>query len=70
MINRLNLQEEKIPAEMLPVKIETQYESNCVRNTLIPGILKTISSNRKSSLPIKLFEVSDIVIRDPHHGNF
>lgn len=35
-----------------------------MRTSLLPGILKTISSNKHLPLPIKLFECSDIVLRD------
>jgi len=34
------------------------------RTTLLPGLLKTISANKKMPLPHKLFEVSDVVLRD------
>ena len=32
------------------------------------GLLKTISANKKMPLPIKIFEVSDVVIKDPDTG--
>ncbi|KAF1744125.1 hypothetical protein MXB_3270, partial [Myxobolus squamalis] len=69
MTTRLNLNDSSIDSSLLPVKIDSPYEHNCVRNSLIPGILKTISSNRKLALPIKIFEVSDIVIRDSSKAN-
>uniref|UniRef100_A0A803T908 Phenylalanine--tRNA ligase beta subunit n=1 Tax=Anolis carolinensis TaxID=28377 RepID=A0A803T908_ANOCA len=34
------------------------------RTTLLPGILKTVAANRKMPLPLKLFEISDIVVKD------
>lgn len=34
------------------------------RTSLLPGLLKTITSNKKMPLPHKLFEVSDVVLRD------
>uniref|UniRef100_A0A8C2NNN1 Phenylalanine--tRNA ligase beta subunit n=1 Tax=Capra hircus TaxID=9925 RepID=A0A8C2NNN1_CAPHI len=34
------------------------------RTTLLPGLLKTLAANRKMPLPLKLFEISDIVIKD------
>lgn len=40
-------------------------EYQVVRTTLIPGILKTIKENRKHSLPIKVFECGDIVLKNP-----
>jgi len=39
-------------------------EYQVVRTSLLPGLLKTISSNKHLPLPLKLFEVSDIVLRD------
>lgn len=38
------------------------------RTTLLPGLLKTIAANRKMPLPLKLFEISDIVVKDPSKG--
>lgn len=35
------------------------------RSTLLPGLLKTIQANKKMPLPLKLFEISDVVILDP-----
>jgi phenylalanyl-tRNA synthetase beta chain len=39
-------------------------EYQVVRTSLLPGILKTIRENRKHSLPLKVFEVGDIVLKD------
>ncbi|KAI8909216.1 hypothetical protein EDD86DRAFT_270446 [Gorgonomyces haynaldii] len=39
-------------------------EYQVVRTSLMPGILKTVSSNKAMPLPLKVFEVSDIVLRD------
>lgn len=39
-------------------------EFQVCRTTLLPGILKTIAANKKMPLPIKIFEISDVVIRD------
>ena len=48
------------------VKLENPKTSEyqVVRTTLIPGLLKTIKENRKHSLPIKVFEAGDIVLKD------
>ncbi|CAK5275501.1 unnamed protein product [Mycena citricolor] len=40
-------------------------EFQVVRTTLIPGLLKTIRENRSHALPIKIFETSDVVVKDP-----
>lgn len=39
-------------------------EFQIARTALLPGLLKTISSNRNMPLPLKLFEISDVVLRD------
>ncbi|XP_055429567.1 phenylalanine--tRNA ligase beta subunit isoform X3 [Bubalus kerabau] len=39
-------------------------EFQVARTTLLPGLLKTLAANRKMPLPLKLFEISDIVIKD------
>ncbi|XP_039986535.1 phenylalanine--tRNA ligase beta subunit [Xiphias gladius] len=39
-------------------------EFQVVRTTLLPGLLKTIAANRKMPLPLKLFEISDVVLKD------
>ncbi|KAF8341323.1 phenylalanyl-tRNA synthetase [Cantharellus anzutake] len=41
----------------------TEYQ--VVRTTLIPGLLKTIRENRNHPLPIRVFESSDIVVKNP-----
>ncbi|KAL5014341.1 hypothetical protein ScPMuIL_008611 [Solemya velum] len=40
-------------------------EFQIARTSLIPGILKTIQSNQNMPLPLKLFEISDVVYQDP-----
>lgn len=39
------------------------------RTSLLPGLLKTINSNKKMPIPLKLFEISDIVLKDNTKGN-
>ncbi|GAA5891773.1 hypothetical protein JCM6882_006202 [Rhodosporidiobolus microsporus] len=40
-------------------------EYQIVRTSLLPGMLKTVRENRKHALPLRIFEVSDIVVKDP-----
>ncbi|KEF57901.1 phenylalanyl-tRNA synthetase, beta subunit [Exophiala aquamarina CBS 119918] len=40
-------------------------EYQVVRTTLIPGLLKTIRENKHHSIPIKIFEVSDVAFKAP-----
>lgn len=57
-------------------KLRRELPSNCVhignpktlefqvcRTTLIPGLLKTVANNRSLPLPIKVFEIQDVVER-------
>jgi len=39
-------------------------EFQVARNALIPGLLKTLSYNKDMPLPLKIFEVQDIIIKD------
>ncbi|KAJ3046216.1 hypothetical protein HDV00_000028 [Rhizophlyctis rosea] len=39
-------------------------EYQVVRTSLLPGILKTVNANKRYALPIKIFEVSDVVFKD------
>uniref|UniRef100_A0A8D0GAC2 Phenylalanine--tRNA ligase beta subunit n=1 Tax=Sphenodon punctatus TaxID=8508 RepID=A0A8D0GAC2_SPHPU len=39
-------------------------EFQVARTSLLPGLLKTVAANRKMPLPLKLFEISDIVVKD------
>ncbi|XP_015520165.1 phenylalanine--tRNA ligase beta subunit isoform X1 [Neodiprion lecontei] len=39
-------------------------EFQVARTTLLPGLLKTLAANKKMPLPQKLFEISDVVLRD------
>ncbi|KAM3077302.1 phenylalanine--tRNA ligase subunit beta [Clarireedia jacksonii] len=40
-------------------------EYQVVRTSLLPGLLKTIRENKKHSVPIKVFEVSDVAFKAP-----
>jgi phenylalanyl-tRNA synthetase beta chain len=39
-------------------------EFQIVRTSLLPGLLKTIRENKAHSLPMKIFEVSDVAFKD------
>lgn len=39
-------------------------EYQLVRTSLLPGLLKTINSNKHHSVPMKIFEVSDVGFKD------
>lgn len=40
-------------------------EFQVVRTSLVQGLLKTIRENRSHPLPIRIFETSDVVFKDP-----
>lgn len=50
----------------LAVKIANPktLEFQVVRTSLLPGLLKTIRENRSHALPIRVFELSDVVFKD------
>ncbi|RVE50142.1 hypothetical protein evm_005165 [Chilo suppressalis] len=60
---KLGLKIEDVPATHIsnPKTLEFQV----VRTTLLSGLLKTIAANKKMPLPLKLFELSDVVLKDP-----
>ncbi|XP_052739878.1 phenylalanine--tRNA ligase beta subunit isoform X2 [Bicyclus anynana] len=39
-------------------------EFQVVRTLLLPGLLKTLAANKKMPLPLRLFEISDTVLKD------
>src|SRR5258706_11552113 len=40
-------------------------EYQVVRTSLLPGLLKTVRENKAHPLPLKVFETSDVVTKDP-----
>jgi len=44
-------------------------EYQIVRTSLLPGCLKTVNSNRHHPLPLRIFEVSEVVFKDPHQDS-
>jgi phenylalanyl-tRNA synthetase beta chain len=53
---------ENIPAVHIgnPKTLEFQV----ARSALLPGLLKTVQANRNMPLPMKIFEISDVVLKD------
>lgn len=39
-------------------------EFQIARTSLLPGLLKTVAANKKMPLPLKMFEISDVVLKD------
>ncbi|XP_029651644.1 phenylalanine--tRNA ligase beta subunit [Octopus sinensis] len=44
-------------------------EFQVARTMLLPGLLKTLSNNKNMPLPLKLFEISDVVLQDSSRDN-
>ncbi|KAI6246338.1 Phenylalanine--tRNA ligase beta subunit [Erysiphe necator] len=57
----LNREDDGKSAVILANPKTSEYQM--VRTSLIPGILKTIRENKKHSVPIKVFEVSDVAYK-------
>lgn len=38
------------------------------RTALLPGLLKTLASNRDMPLPLRLFECQDVILKDSSEG--
>lgn len=59
---KLNKRIEDIPAVQIanPKTLEFQVG----RTTLLSGLLKTLAANRKMPIPLKVFEVSDVLVLD------
>jgi phenylalanyl-tRNA synthetase beta chain len=51
-----------IPAVHISNPKATEFQ--VARTTLIPGLLKTAFANKRLPLPLKLFEVSDVIFKD------
>jgi phenylalanyl-tRNA synthetase beta chain len=58
-LNRVDDGETAVELEN-PKTIEYQI----VRTSLLPGLLKTVRENRKHTLPLSIFETSDIAVKD------
>lgn len=57
---------EEVPA--VHISNPKTLEFQVCRTTLLPGILKTIAANKKMPLPLKIFEISDVVLKDSNTG--
>ncbi|CAG5105684.1 Oidioi.mRNA.OKI2018_I69.chr1.g2358.t1.cds [Oikopleura dioica] len=68
LVSRADLGEkmgfDKLPAEAVTVSNPKTAEFQVCRTGLLPGLLKTTQANRKLPLPLKLFEISDVVLKD------
>ncbi|PVG03621.1 putative FRS1-phenylalanyl-tRNA synthetase, beta subunit, cytosolic [Serendipita vermifera] len=51
-------------SEVVKLANPKSLEYQVVRTSLLPGLLKTIRENKAHALPIKVFETSDVVVKD------
>ena len=68
LVSHLN-KEASIVESIVTIGNPKSTETQALRNTLLPGLLKTLASNKAVPLPILLFEVSDIVLKTSEHGS-
>jgi len=61
---RLRRQESEALASAVHISNPKTLEFQVARTTLLPGLLKTAQANRKMPLPLRLFEISDVVLKD------
>lgn len=59
---KLGYKIEDIPA--VHISNPKTLEFQVVRTLLLPGLLKTLAANKKMPLPLKLFEIGDVVLQD------
>lgn len=53
------------PTSLVKIQNPKTIEFQVARTCLLSGLLKTLSSNKNMPLPMKLFEVGDVVFADP-----
>ena len=53
-----------MPENAVHIANPKTLEFQVARTTLLPGLLKTVQANLKMPLPMKLFEISDVVLKD------
>lgn len=59
------LRDEKALANAVHITNPKTQEFQVARSSLLPGLMKTLLSNRDMPLPLKLFELQDVVVKDP-----
>ncbi|KIH67541.1 phenylalanine--tRNA ligase, B5 domain protein [Ancylostoma duodenale] len=62
------LRDEKALDHAVHISNPKTLEFQVARSSLLPGLLKTISANRDMPLPLKLFELQDVILKDPTSG--
>ncbi|KJH45321.1 phenylalanine--tRNA ligase, B5 domain protein [Dictyocaulus viviparus] len=61
----VRLRDQKALSMAVHISNPKTQEFQVARSSLLPGLMKTLSSNRDMPLPLKLFELQDIIFKDP-----
>ncbi|KAK6016762.1 phenylalanine--tRNA ligase, beta subunit, partial [Ostertagia ostertagi] len=59
------LRDDKALENAVHISNPKTQEFQVARSSLLPGLMKTLSSNRDMPLPLKLFELQDVIMKDP-----
>jgi phenylalanyl-tRNA synthetase beta chain len=62
----LNKKIQDVPACHIANPKTTDFQ--VARTTLLPGLLKTLACSRNMPIPLRIFEVSDVVLKDDTTG--
>jgi phenylalanyl-tRNA synthetase beta chain len=54
----------EVPSEQVQIANPPSLEFTCLRSSLLPGIMKFLSSNKHNEYPQNVFEIGDVVILD------
>jgi len=61
-IDKMRLERSVMLPKLALISNPKTIEFQTARGSLIPGLLKTVQANKKMPLPLKVFEVSDVVV--------
>ncbi|VDO73888.1 unnamed protein product [Heligmosomoides polygyrus] len=60
----IRLRDDKALDKAVHISNPKTQEFQVARSSLLPGLMKTLSSNRDMPLPLKLFELQDVILKD------
>ncbi|KAJ2665972.1 phenylalanine--tRNA ligase subunit beta [Coemansia sp. RSA 1199] len=63
--NFAHLRRKDMGDEVVVLENPKSSENQVCRTLLLPGLLKTVCENKRYALPIRVFEVSDVVLKNP-----
>jgi len=62
--SKMRISEDVVQKTAVKISNPKTLEFQIVRTQLVPGLLKTLSSNKNMPLPLKLFEIQEVVMKD------